>query len=81
MTIHVLLFASLRDRAGTNAVDLTLDEGANVQHAVTALLERFPALGNHTHRIMYAVNQQYSGLETVLRPGDELALIPPVSGG
>jgi molybdopterin converting factor subunit 1 len=81
MTIRVLLFASLRDRSGMNAVDLTIPESATVKTAVAALLEEFPALGAPLNRVMYAVNQEYSDPATVLNQGDELALIPPVSGG
>ena len=81
MTVHVLLFASLRDRAGTGTVDLEVPEAATVQTAIASLTERFPALQDRLGRVMYAVNQQYSDRTTILEPGDELALIPPVSGG
>ena len=81
MTIHVLLFASIRDRAGASALDLELPASSTVQNAIGVLAERFPPLLDRLGRVMYAVNQQYSDSETVLNDGDELALIPPVSGG
>lgn len=81
MTIRVLLFASLRDRAGTGSVDLALPEESTVKSAVAALAEKFPAMKDRLNRVMFAVNQQYSDATTILKQGDELALIPPVSGG
>jgi molybdopterin converting factor subunit 1 len=82
MRIQVRLFAMLRERAGRESVELQLDEGATVQDALDAvgrrhdldeLITRLP--------VVAAVNREYAGEESVLVDGDELALIPPVSGG
>jgi molybdopterin synthase catalytic subunit len=81
MTIRVRLFAVLRDRAGTGSADLSLPDGATVSAAAEAAAERFPAIRDAVPRVMYAVNQEYASGDAVLRDGDELALIPPVSGG
>ena len=62
-------------------LDLTLPETATVKSAVELLIEQSPAIAGSISRVMYAVNQQYSDAETPLKQGDELALIPPVSGG
>ncbi|HZL38154.1 MAG TPA: MoaD/ThiS family protein [Tepidisphaeraceae bacterium] len=81
MTITVRLFSVVRERAGISQVALTLPELATVAVARDALLERFPALRALTAGTAFAVNLSYTSLETQLHEGDELALIPPVSGG
>ncbi|HEX8911888.1 MAG TPA: molybdopterin converting factor subunit 1 [Humisphaera sp.] len=81
MTVTVHLFAILRDKAGTGSCALSLPDGATVAAAAEALAGRFPALAGAVPRVAYAVNREYAGAATVLRDGDELALIPPVSGG
>jgi len=83
MQITVKLFAILRDQAGVSELYLELCEGATIDQARTVLVEKLPAISQwlHAGRIAYAVNRSYAKPETVLQDGDELALIPPVSGG
>jgi molybdopterin synthase catalytic subunit len=66
----------LRERAGADEIELELPEGALVRDA----LERVHDLTSGV-RVVMAVNQDYADPSEVLHPGDELALIPPVSGG
>ncbi|OLE37449.1 MAG: hypothetical protein AUG48_04385 [Actinobacteria bacterium 13_1_20CM_3_68_9] len=82
MQVSVRLFAVLRERAGRDSVELALADGATVADALEALrveagldelLARLP--------VRMAVNRDYASLETKLAQGDELALVPPVSGG
>ncbi|MCW3034267.1 MAG: MoaE-MoaD fusion protein [Solirubrobacteraceae bacterium] len=82
ITVTVRLFAMLRERAGTNELELRLEPGATVEDALGRLAEE-RALGELLARlpIRTAVNREYADTETVLSTGDELALIPPVSGG
>jgi molybdopterin converting factor subunit 1 len=82
MVVHVRLFAVLRERAGTDSLDLELRDGATVADAMRALAEHEP-LGELLERmpVHMAVNRDYAADGTVLAPDDELALIPPVSGG
>ena len=82
MTIDVRLFAILRERAGREHIDVELAGGATVADALAALGEE-PGLGGvlAAMPVTMAVNREYASTDTVLRPGDELALIPPVSGG
>ena len=70
------LFAVLRERAGTDSVELELDEGATVADAVAALA---PVAGEMPFRV--AVNREYADDSARIANGDELAAIPPVSGG
>ncbi len=81
MRIHVKLFAIVRDRAGASDVVLHLPLEATVSDAAAMLGERFPAIAPDLPRVAYAVNQLYARPNVVLNDGDELALIPPVSGG
>ncbi len=76
MHIHVLLFAGLRERAGANEVELELPSGASVADAIARLGD---IVGGT--RVVMAVNQEYADPALTLSAGDELALIPPVSGG
>jgi MoaE-MoaD fusion protein len=76
MEVTVRLFAMLRERAGAREVTLTLPDGARVSDALAELgtiAEGLP--------LVMAVNREYADEHQVLDPGDELALIPPVSGG
>ena len=76
MEVTVRLFAMLRERAGVPEVTLELPEGARVRDALASLegiAEGVP--------LVMAVNREYADVERALDPGDELALIPPVSGG
>jgi MoaE-MoaD fusion protein len=82
MQVSVRLFAILRERAGRDAVELALSDDATVADALEALRAE-AGLGELLARlpVRMAVNRDYASLETKLAPGDELALVPPVSGG
>jgi molybdopterin converting factor subunit 1 len=74
--VTVRLFAMLRERAGTSSVTLELPEGARVRDALDSLSELAEGIP-----LVMAVNREYASEDHVLGAGDELALIPPVSGG
>jgi MoaE-MoaD fusion protein len=76
MHVTVRLFAGLRERAGTGRRTLDLPEGASVAEVWPSL-----KLGDEPAGLVYAVNRAYVGRESELSEGDEVALIPPVSGG
>ena len=80
MEIEALLFASYREKAGVGRLTLELDGGATVGDLAEAMRVRFPGLPE-PERIVVAVNNEYQEHEFVLSDGDEVALIPPVSGG
>ena len=82
MTVTVRLFAILRERAGRDSVEIELPEGATVADAFERLAAA-PGLGELVERLplRMAVNREYAGDGTTISPGDELALIPPISGG
>jgi molybdopterin converting factor subunit 1 len=81
MTVRVLLFAVLRDRAGVSQATLELPEGSTVAAAAESMFERYPSLRGAARSLAYAVNRSYARADATLKDGDELALIPPVSGG
>ena len=76
MDVRVKLFAGLRERAGADEIGVTLPDGARVADA----LARLEGLTDGVPVVM-AVNREFADEAVVLHPGDELALIPPVSGG
>lgn len=82
MIVRVRLFAILREKAGSDAVELELREGATVADALSALRMN-QALGGLLERmpVAMAVNRDYADSEMTLEEEDELALVPPVSGG
>lgn len=81
MKVKVRLFARLADLAGTRETEVELGEGLSVAEAFRVLCQRFPEMADHAGSLMYAVNAEYVSPDHPLRAGDELALIPPVSGG
>lgn len=81
MRIKVVLFAVLAQRTGVNEVLLDLPDRAVVADAVSQLAARFDAVAQMQTKLATAVNLSYVGANEPLHDGDELALIPPVSGG
>jgi molybdopterin converting factor subunit 1 len=77
----VRLFALLRDAAGRPELELELAPGATAEDAWRSLVSRHPALATRRPALAAAVNRRYAPFATVLADGDELAFIPPVSGG
>jgi molybdopterin converting factor subunit 1 len=76
MKIAVRLFAGLRERAGTRTIEVELPDGATAADVWPAL-----ALGEEPRGLLLAVNRAYAQRDAPLADGDEVALIPPVSGG
>jgi len=76
MRVTVRLFAGLRERAGSAERELELPDGARVADVWAPL-----GLGEEPEGLLYAVNKEYAPTPRRLSDGDEVALIPPVSGG
>ncbi len=79
--VHIRFFAGHRDIVGQPEMTLVLEPGTTVGMLWERLSSEHPRLRGYTGRLLYAVNQQFSDLATELRDGDEVAYIPPVSGG
>src|SRR5947208_5051910 len=73
MSVQVRLFAGLRERAGWSRREIDAATVADVWPAL--------GLGDEPAGLLYAVNKEYADRDRALQPGDEVALIPPVSGG
>src|SRR5258708_22994411 len=80
MNVPVRLFASAREAAGVGHLLLELPAGATVRDAIARITTEHPLVGE-IREMVIARNREYVGLEEPLADGDELALIPPVSGG
>ncbi|WP_282800954.1 MoaD/ThiS family protein [Secundilactobacillus kimchicus] len=81
MQLKVKLFAMLREQLG-ETVTLNLSDKATAEAVKPALIERFPAAKPILETARLAINQDFVADEAMtLAPGDEVALIPPVSGG
>ena len=81
MRVDVRLFAAIREKAGIDAFELELPQHATVEQARVMIAERYPSVASMLASAASAVNRDYATMETELHDGDELALIPPVSGG
>jgi len=79
ISVRARLFASYREAAGTARLDVELPSGSTVGDLLERLAQRIPAL--KTAKGMVALNQVYVSPEAELHEGDEVAFIPPVSGG
>jgi molybdopterin synthase catalytic subunit len=81
MRVRVFFFGILKDLAEKSSDSLDLPAGASVRDLLEHYRAATPRLGEALASLAVAVNQQYVGAETKLRPDDEVALLPPVSGG
>jgi len=81
MEVIVRYFAGHRDITGRAEERVALENSATVGALWEQLVARYARLSGYSGRLLYAVNQEFGTLETELRDGDEVAFIPPVSGG
>ena len=81
LKVTLRLFAGHRERAGQARIELELPDGATVGAMAKEVLRRYPAITRDPATLVAAVNQEYRNHDYVLNGGDEVALIPPVSGG
>ena len=79
MKVNILFFGAAADAAGMREMELAIEPGARADELLASLLSRFPKLGDH--KILFAVNQEYSDGHTPVAEGDELAVFTAVSGG
>jgi molybdopterin synthase catalytic subunit len=81
ITLKVRMFAMIRDLAGSGNLTLTAAEGCTVDSLCADIMSRYPGLQMWRPHIRFAVNNEYVTGSHVLRDADEVAVIPPVSGG
>ena len=80
MNVSVRLFAGLRERAGSERIEITLPDGASVADLLAALAGT-PVGALQPGQCVVAINREYARADAPIGEGDEVALIPPVSGG
>ncbi len=81
MNVKVLLFSIAKDLTDFEEKTVTLEKGATVDSVMDYLIAYNPEFENWKQVFRFAVNQEYTGLNHKLQDGDEVAVIPPVSGG
>jgi len=81
MRVRVLFFGQLKDIAGVSQEDAELSEGARVEDLYERYARRFPRLADFRPSVAASVNQEYAEWRAALSSGDEVAFLPPVSGG
>ena len=81
MRVTIRLFARLRDLAGSGELVRDVATPATVQTVWKGLVAEMPALGAYERTMSVAVNADYSRMSATVKEGDEVAFLPPVSGG
>jgi molybdopterin converting factor subunit 1 len=79
--VTIRLFARLRELAGASELTRAVPDGATAGDAWDVLVREFPSMADYSRTISCAVNEEYARLTTALKHGDEVAFLPPVSGG
>ena len=79
--MHIRFFAHLTNVTGCDSIELTPATALTADQLWAALLEKFPALAEHRASVRLARNLEYADAAAQFNPTDEVALIPPVSGG
>lgn len=81
MELKIKLFATLKDRAGQDTIQIDVSEPATVQTLLQAVEAAYPTLEPSLATTLVSVNKSFAFPETQIQAGDEIALFPPVSGG
>ena len=81
MSVKILFFANLRDRAGTKSLEIEIPEGTTVQGLKNQLARDYPNLKQSMQAVLISINREYAFDEAVVVDGSEVAMFPPVSGG
>ena len=81
IAVHVVFLGPAKNLANTESVSLEVADGTTLADLRRLLAERYAGLRRAMGTIRFAINEEFAGDDAVLRAGDEVALIPPVSGG
>lgn len=79
--VRVLFFGAAADQTGTRQIEIPASGTFTLEGLWQLLTERYPDLLPMSGILAFAVNQEYAGMEAAVSPGDEVAILPPVSGG
>ena len=81
MKVKLLLFAALKDIAGRRDLEMELDDGSTLQQVTEKLASLYPEIGRMQNSVRIAINQEFADENSSLNNGDEIAFLPPMSGG
>lgn len=81
MRVTVKLFALIREKAGTDSLALDLPDGADLSQVLEAMRHQQPGLEPYLDNLRFSLDMDFVEADTTLHEGDEVVLIPPVSGG
>ncbi|MBS4026999.1 MAG: molybdopterin converting factor subunit 1 [Ignavibacteriales bacterium] len=81
MNINIKFFAAAKEVAGKEEMQFSLPSSSTASSLLDLLVEQFPGLQEWKQYVRVAVNQEYVSLDYALNENDEVAIIPPVSGG
>jgi len=81
MKVQVQFFSRLRDLTGKAPTELDIPEGAQVADLLELLYSRAPSLRDWDQSILVAAGVEFVGRDYILKPGDEISIMPPVQGG
>lgn len=81
MRVRVVYFGMLKDAVGRQLEDVELREPATLRDLVETCIAKTPVIDNFRDVLAYSVNMEYANFSTPLKDGDEIAMLPPVSGG
>ncbi len=81
LDFEIRLFATLKDRAGMERIQVSVASPATIQDLLAETAEKFPQLAPALPTVLVSVNKAYASKQTQIQVGDEVALFPPVSGG
>lgn len=81
MKIKVKLFAAFREIVGAKEEELDMPQGTTVGGLLDNYIRRFPQMARYREHIILSVNKEYGPPGKVIKEGDEVSFLPPVSGG
>ena len=79
--LKVRLFAILKDAVGDREITITVPNGVTVSYLNNEILKKYPQLRSFSNKFVTSVNYKVTSGDTIINSGDEIALLPPVSGG
>ncbi|MCH7677959.1 MoaD/ThiS family protein [candidate division KSB1 bacterium] len=81
MKVTLRLFGQLRELAKCDEAEIEIKEGTKIGDLVWLVGERFPNMRQHLKVVSFSIDNDYASKETVLNEGNEVSLLPPISGG
>ena len=81
MKIDLKFFSIIREIVGSKEMPMEISPGMTVEGLLEELLNRYPGLEPYERSLMVAVNRDFADVSTILKEGDEVALMPPIGGG